>query len=136
MQTLSFLDLFVLVAYLAGITAVGIVAGRRQKDARDYFVADRAIAWWGVRVSIVATETRPPHQHDRSLPGDLGFLKVRGYIRAHRGELPIRPDTTRESGHGLRDVDALRNPTRGHQHRFMAPRPRESWIFATGHPTS
>ena len=84
MQTLSFFDLFVLVAYLAGITAVGIYAGRRQKDARDYFVADRAIAWWVVMLSIVATETSA--LTFISIPGvaylgDLGFLQVvAGYI--------------------------------------------------------
>ncbi|MEO7520649.1 MAG: sodium:solute symporter [Gemmatimonas sp.] len=84
MQTLTFLDLFVLVAYLAGITAVGIFAGRRQKDARDYFVADRSISWWVVMVSIVATETSA--LTFISIPGvaylgDFGFLQVvAGYI--------------------------------------------------------
>ena len=29
----------------------------RQKDAKDYFVADRAIPWWAVMFSIVASET-------------------------------------------------------------------------------
>lgn len=51
------LDLAVLAVYLVGVTALGTWLGRRQKDARDYFLADRAIPWWAVCFSIVATET-------------------------------------------------------------------------------
>ena len=51
------LDLVVLFAYLIGVTAWGIWLGRRQKDARDYFLADRGIPWWAVCFSVVATET-------------------------------------------------------------------------------
>ncbi|HET7632454.1 MAG TPA: hypothetical protein VFK16_09080, partial [Gemmatimonadaceae bacterium] len=51
------LDAVVLVAYLAGTTAFGIWLGRRQKDARDYFVAGRDIPWPAVMFSVVATET-------------------------------------------------------------------------------
>ena len=73
-----------LVTYLVGITAIGIFAGRRQKDARDYFVADGAIPWWVVLFSIVATETSA--LTFISIPGvaylgNLGFLQiVAGYI--------------------------------------------------------
>ncbi|MEW5915620.1 MAG: sodium:solute symporter, partial [Gemmatimonadota bacterium] len=78
------LDVVVLVAYLAGTTALGIWVGRRQKDAKDYFVADRAIPWWAVLFSIVASETSA--LTFISIPGlayigDLGFLQVAaGYI--------------------------------------------------------
>jgi SSS family solute:Na+ symporter len=51
------LDWLVLVAYLAGTTALGVWLGRGQKDARDYFVAAGEIPWWAVLFSIVATET-------------------------------------------------------------------------------
>ena len=84
MKTLTFLDIFVLVAYLAGTTALGIYVGRKQKDARDYFVADRAMPWWAVLFSIVASETSA--LTFISIPGlaylgDLGFLQVvAGYI--------------------------------------------------------
>ena len=53
----SLLDGIVLVAYLVGVTLLGVWVGRRQKDARDYFVADREIPWWAVMFSIVASET-------------------------------------------------------------------------------
>lgn len=51
------LDLLVLIAYIAGVTAFGTWLGTRQKDARDYFLADRSIPWWAVCFSVVATET-------------------------------------------------------------------------------
>ncbi|MGH7711205.1 MAG: sodium:solute symporter family transporter, partial [Gemmatimonadaceae bacterium] len=80
----TLLDAAVLVAYLAGTTALGIWVGRRQKNAKDYFVADRAIPWWAVLFSIVATETSA--LTFISIPGlayigNLGFLQVAaGYI--------------------------------------------------------
>ncbi|HEY0673617.1 MAG TPA: sodium:solute symporter [Longimicrobiales bacterium] len=51
------LDLIVLVGYILGVTAFGTWLGTRQKDARDYFLADRSIPWWAVCFSVVATET-------------------------------------------------------------------------------
>lgn len=55
--TLTALDLAVVVLYLVGTTALGLRLGRRQSDARDYFVASHTIPWWAVLVSVVATET-------------------------------------------------------------------------------
>ena len=57
MSSFTTLDLVVLVAYLVGVTAFGTWLGSRQKDARDYFLADRGIPWWAVCFSVVATET-------------------------------------------------------------------------------
>jgi SSS family solute:Na+ symporter len=80
----TFLDALVLIAYLGGTTALGMWVGRRQKDAKDYFVADRAIPWWAVLFSIVASETSA--LTFISIPGlaylgNLGFLQVvAGYI--------------------------------------------------------
>ena len=51
------LDIVVLVSYIVGVTAFGTWLGTRQKDARDYFLADRSIPWWAVCFSVVATET-------------------------------------------------------------------------------
>ncbi len=58
-MTASFgaLDLTVLITYILGVTAFGTWLGTRQKDARDYFLADRSIPWWAVCFSVVATET-------------------------------------------------------------------------------
>src|SRR5687767_6607521 len=53
----TLLDLLVVVAYLVGTTLLGIWIGRDQKDAKDYFVAGKAIPWWAIMFSVVATET-------------------------------------------------------------------------------
>jgi SSS family solute:Na+ symporter len=55
--TLSTLDLTLIVLYVAGVTAWGTWLGRRQRDSKDYFLADHAMPWWAVCFSIVATET-------------------------------------------------------------------------------
>jgi SSS family transporter len=80
----TLLDAVVLLVYLVGTTALGMWLGRHQKDARDYFVADRAIPWWAVLFSVVATETSA--LTFISIPGlaylaDLSFLQVAiGYL--------------------------------------------------------
>ena len=84
MRGLNALDIVVIVAYLVGITALGVWVGRRQRDAKDYFVADREIPWWAVMFSIVASETSA--LTFISIPGlayggDLGFLEIAtGYL--------------------------------------------------------
>ena len=78
------LDFFVLIAYLAGTTALGLWIGRKQKSANDYFIAERSIPWWAVMFSVVASETSA--LTFISIPGlayvtNLGFLQVvAGYI--------------------------------------------------------
>jgi SSS family transporter len=84
MRNFTALDFFVLLAYLAGTTALGLYIGRRQKSASDYFIAERSIPWWAVMFSIVASETSA--LTFISIPGlayvtNLGFLQVvAGYI--------------------------------------------------------
>src|SRR6201989_1389358 len=84
MRGLDALDFIVIFAYLAGITLLGVYVGWRQRDAKDYFVADRAIPWWAVMFSIVASETSA--LTFISIPGlayttDLGFLEIAtGYL--------------------------------------------------------
>src|SRR3954464_12499956 len=89
MTRFTALDAIVLVADLAGTTTLGLWVGRRQRDAKDYFVADRAIPWWAVMFSIVASETSAltfistPGLSYGNAPGfgNLGFLQVvAGYI--------------------------------------------------------
>ena len=80
----NLLDLFVLLLYLGGTTALGMWIGRTQRSTSDYFVAERAIPWWAVLFSIVASETSA--LTFISIPGlaytgNLGFLEVvAGYI--------------------------------------------------------
>ena len=80
----ALVDLVVLVAYLGCTTWLGVWLGRNQKNARDYFVADRSLPWLAVMFSIVASETSA--LTFISIPGlayigNLGFLQVAaGYI--------------------------------------------------------
>ncbi len=84
MTRFTSLDAIVLVAYLLGTMTLGLYVGRKQRDAKDYFVADGAIPWWAVMFSIVASETSA--LTFISIPGlaysgNLGFLQVvAGYI--------------------------------------------------------
>ena len=89
MTRFTWLDAAVLIAYLAGTTALGLYVGRKQRDAKDYFVADGAIPWWAVMFSIVASETSaltfisiPGLSYGATAgAGNLGFLQVvAGYI--------------------------------------------------------
>ena len=57
MTALSALDLTLIAVYVVGVTLWGTWLGRRQKNSRDYFLADRAMPWWAVCFSIIATET-------------------------------------------------------------------------------
>ena len=83
-RAISLLDVGVIAVYLAGTTLLGLWVGRRQRDAKDYFVAGRDIPWWAVMFSVVASETSA--LTFISIPGlayatDLGFLQVAaGYI--------------------------------------------------------
>ena len=83
-NTFTALDWGVLLLYLVGTTLLGVWLGRGQKDARDYFVAGKAIPWWAILFSVVATETSA--LTFISIPGlayvgNLSFLQVAaGYI--------------------------------------------------------
>lgn len=51
------LDLAIVIAYLLGVTALGIFFRRSKQDARDYFLGGKTAPWWALAFSIVATET-------------------------------------------------------------------------------
>jgi solute:Na+ symporter, SSS family len=50
-------DLAIVIAYLFGVTALGVWFRREQQDARDYFLGGKTAPWWALAFSIVATET-------------------------------------------------------------------------------
>ncbi|HEX5885925.1 MAG TPA: sodium:solute symporter [Pyrinomonadaceae bacterium] len=54
---MKLLDLIIIFGYLIGIVLFGAWFGRKQKTTSDYFLGDRAVPWWAVAFSIVATET-------------------------------------------------------------------------------
>jgi solute:Na+ symporter, SSS family len=51
------LDLAIVIAYLLGVTALGVYFRGKQRDVRDYFLGGRTAPWWALAFSIVATET-------------------------------------------------------------------------------
>ncbi len=51
------IDTVVLVAYFAGIVALGLWAGRRNRNLEDFSLGSRSIPWWAVLASIIAAET-------------------------------------------------------------------------------
>jgi solute:Na+ symporter, SSS family len=54
---LNTLDLIVIVLYLAGVTLFGLRFSSGQKTLKGYFLADNAVPWWAISLSIVAAET-------------------------------------------------------------------------------
>ncbi len=81
---LDALDLAIIVLYLAGITIFGLRFRKKQRSLKDYFLADNAIPWWAISLSIVAAETStltiisvPGLAYDK----DFSFLQlVIGYL--------------------------------------------------------
>jgi SSS family solute:Na+ symporter len=78
------LDLVIVIAYLLGITALGMKFRREQHDVSDYFLGGRTAPWWALAFSIVATETSTLTIIGTpaiSYAGNLTFLQlVFGYL--------------------------------------------------------
>ena len=51
------LDLVIVIAYLLGVTLLGLRFRQQQHDVNDYFLGGRSTPWWALALSIVATET-------------------------------------------------------------------------------
>src|SRR5881275_1245657 len=51
------IDAVVLLAYFVGIIALGLWAGRRNRNLEDFALGTRSIPWWAVLASIIAAET-------------------------------------------------------------------------------
>jgi SSS family solute:Na+ symporter len=51
------LDLAIVIAYLLGVTLLGLRFREQQRDVKDYFLGGRTAPWWALAFSIVATET-------------------------------------------------------------------------------
>lgn len=55
MKSVRWLDLLVIVAYLATLVSVGLRFSRRQTSISRYFVANRSIPGWAMGLSLLAT---------------------------------------------------------------------------------
>ncbi len=78
MDTRLLIDTVVLLAYFFGIVALGLWAGRRNPNLREFALGGRSIAWWAVLASIIAAETSAA----TFLGAPAEGFKTRGYIYA------------------------------------------------------
>lgn len=78
------LDYIIIIVYLIGVAAFGIISGGKQRSVKDYFAGSKSVPWWAVCFSIVAAETST--LTFISIPGlayiaNLNFLQVTvGYL--------------------------------------------------------
>ncbi len=83
---MRWLDLTVIVAYLAAITWFGARFRSSQRSLRDYFLGGRSAPWWAIALSIVSAETSTLTVIGTpalSFTGNFGFLQVvLGYLLA------------------------------------------------------
>jgi solute:Na+ symporter, SSS family len=83
---MRWIDLGVIVLYLAGITWFGTRFRASQKTLKDYFLGGRTAPWWAIALSIVSAETSTLTVIGTpalSFQGNLGFLQVAfGYLLA------------------------------------------------------
>jgi solute:Na+ symporter, SSS family len=77
-------DLAIVLAYLLGVTALGMRFRRGQRNTEDYFLGGRTAPWWALAFSIVATETSTLTIIGTpaiSYAGNMAFLQlVFGYL--------------------------------------------------------
>ena len=83
---MRFIDLALIVVYLAGITWFGARFRHSQKTLRDYFLGGRSAPWWAIAFSIVSAETSTLTVIGTpalAFKGNFGFLQVvLGYLLA------------------------------------------------------
>lgn len=85
-ELMHYIDLAVILTYLAGITWFGARFRGGQKNLRDYFLGGRTAPWWAISLSIVSAETSTltiVGTPALAFTGNLGFLQlVLGYLVA------------------------------------------------------
>ena len=69
MNQLSVWDYSVIVGYVIGVLALGLMFSGRQKSLKEYFLASGNLPWWAVSCSVYATALSP-----------LTFLGSAGWI--------------------------------------------------------
>jgi solute:Na+ symporter, SSS family len=83
---MRYLDLAVILIYLAAITWFGARFRSGQKNLRDYFLGGRTAPWWAISLSIVSAETSTLtiiSTPALAFTGNMGFLQiVLGYLVA------------------------------------------------------
>jgi SSS family solute:Na+ symporter len=78
-QSMRFLDLAVILAYLIAVTWFGARFRKTQSSLGDYFLGGRSTPWWAICLSIVSAETSTltiVGTPGLSFAGNFGFLQV------------------------------------------------------------
>jgi Na+/proline symporter len=55
-QTLAGIDIAIILIYMIGVMVLGAFFGKYVKDGSDFFVASRALPFWAIGMSVVATD--------------------------------------------------------------------------------
>ncbi len=83
-ESMRFLDLAVILAYLIAVTWFGARFRKGQTTLGDYFLGGRHAPWWAIALSIVSAETSTltiVGTPGLSFAGNLGFLQlIFGYL--------------------------------------------------------
>src|SRR3954470_10045281 len=83
---MRWLDLGVILVYLASITWFGARFRQSQRTLKDYFLGGKSVPWWAIALSIVSAETSTLTVIGTpvlSFQGNFGFLQVVfGYLLA------------------------------------------------------
>jgi SSS family transporter len=83
---MHYVDLGIILVYLAGITLFGAHFRKGQTSLREYFLGGRTAPWWAISLSIVSAETSTltiVGTPALAFGGNLGFLQiVLGYLLA------------------------------------------------------
>jgi SSS family solute:Na+ symporter len=53
---LTGVDLALVLAYLVGVTGLGLWLSRGIKSSRDFFLAGKTLPWWAVGMSLVVSD--------------------------------------------------------------------------------
>lgn len=72
------IDVVIFFVALIGVMAIGWIAGRKEEDTEDYFLAGRDIPWWGVAGSIFGSNVSANH-----MVGMLGIGFSIGFAQSH-----------------------------------------------------
>ncbi len=75
---LTAFDIFIFLASILVVLAIGLWAGRKEESTKDFYLAGKDIPWWGVAGSIFGTNVSAEH-----LVGMLGIGYSIGFAQAH-----------------------------------------------------
>lgn len=74
------IDYVILVVYILGVTAIGSLFARGQRNVKDFFLAGRNVWWFPMTLSVIATDFSA-----------ISFLGTPGYVVARNMVLEIQP---------------------------------------------